>query len=137
MRQDARSRNRHFYRWRAVLNHPYFLLGFCFLLTHEMDAIRCKEWKVFPVTSRMGEEAGFVAFTALHVPLYALILWGLFGGDGVNRGLLVGLDVFFVGHVVLHLWFINRPEYRFRSAFSWTLILGAGAFGAIDLLTFL
>ncbi len=120
-----------------MLNHPYFLLGFCFLLTHEMDAIRCKEWKVFPVTSRMGEEAGYVAFTALHVPLYALILWGLFGGDGVNRGLLVGLDVFFVGHVVLHLLFSNRPEYRFRSAFSWTLILGAGAFGAIDLLTFL
>ncbi|MGH3144645.1 MAG: DUF6713 family protein, partial [Rubrobacter sp.] len=56
-----------------MLNHPFFLLGFCFLLVHEMDAIRCKEWRVFPVTSRMADEAGYVAFTALHVPLYALL----------------------------------------------------------------
>lgn len=115
------------------MSHPFFLLGFSLLLVHEMDAIRCKEWRVFPVTSRMGEEAGYVAFTALHVPLYALLLWGLLGG-GVNRGLIFGLDAFFVVHVVLHLSFIRHPEYRFRSVFSWALILGAGACGAADLL---
>lgn len=120
-----------------MLGHPFFLLGFCFLLVHEMDAIRCKEWRVFPVTSKMGDEAGYVAFTAVHVPLYALLLWGLFGGDGVNRGLIVGLDAFFIVHVILHLLFIRHPEYRFRSAFSWTLILGAGAFGTLDLLLYL
>ncbi len=120
-----------------MLSHPFFLLGFCFLLVHEMDAIRCKEWKLFPVTSKMGDEVGYVTFTILHVPLYAVLLWGLFGGDGVNSGLLVGLDAFFVVHAALHLLFIRHPEYRFRSAFSWTLILGAGVFGVIDLLTYL
>lgn len=120
-----------------MLSHPFFLLGFCFLLVHEMDAIRCKEWKLFPVTSRMGEEAGYVTFTALHVPLYVVLLWGLFGGDGGNRVLLAGLDAFFVVHVVLHVVFRNHPENRFGSGFSWALILGAGLFGAIDLLTFL
>jgi len=39
-----------------------------------MDAIRCKEWRIFPVTSRMDDEAGYLAFTALHIPLYALLL---------------------------------------------------------------
>ena|SRR5918998_955286 len=120
-----------------MFNHLFFLIGFCLLLTHEMDAIRCKEWRVFPLTSRMGEEEGYLTFTSLHIPLYVFLLWGLFGGDNVNRGLIVGLDAFFVVHVLLHLLFINHPEYRFRSAFSWTLILGAGIFGAIDLLLIL
>ena len=75
MLHDAWNRNRH-PRRLAVLGHPFSLLGFCFLLVHEMDAIRCREWRVFPVTSKMGDEAGYIAFTAVHVPLYALLLWG-------------------------------------------------------------
>jgi len=35
--------------------------------------------------------------------------------------------------VGLHVVFRNHPENRFRSAFSWALILGAGACGALDL----
>ena len=114
-------------------SHFFFLLGFCFLLAHEMDAIRCREWKIFPVLSKMGDEAGYRAFTALHVLVYALLLWGLLG-DNANRSLIVGLDVFFLVHVVLHLLFYNHPENRFRSVFSYALIFGAGGFGAIDLL---
>lgn len=102
------------------------------MLVHEMDAIRCKEWRVFPFTSRMNDEAGYLVFTSVHVPLYVLLLWGLYSDD-VSRGLIVGLDAFFLVHVVLHVLFVNHPEYRFRSAFSWALILGAGAFGALDL----
>jgi hypothetical protein len=117
-----------------VLNHPFFLLGFCFLLVHEMDAIRCKEWRVFPLTSRMDEELGYLVFTAVHIPLYALLLWGLYGGDDSGRWLIVGLDTFFVVHVGLHVLYLNHPEYRFRSVFSWVLILGAGIFGGVDLL---
>ena len=119
-----------------MLNHPSFLLGFCFLLVHEMDAIKCKEWRIFPLTSRMDDETGYSVFTLLHVPLYALLLWGLFGDTGLSRALIFGLDAFFVVHVVLHLHFRDHPEYRFRSALSWLLILGAGAFGALDLMLF-
>lgn len=119
------------------MTHPLFLLGFCFLLVHEMDAIRCKEWRIFPVTSRLGGETGYLVFTGLHVPLYALLLWGLLGGDGANEALIIGLDVFFVVHVLLHLVYFKHPEYRFRSTFSWALLLGAGAFGALDLIVLL
>jgi hypothetical protein len=116
-----------------IREHLFFLLGFCFLLAHEMDAIRCKEWRIFPITSKMEDEAGYVAFTAFHIPLYAVLLWGLFGDGGVNGGLIIGLDVFFVIHVLLHVIFINHPEYHFKTVFSWTLILGVGVFGAADL----
>jgi hypothetical protein len=120
-----------------MTDHLFFLVGFCFLLTHEMDAVRCREWKILPVLNRMGEGAGCIAFTALHVPLYALLLWGLFDGADANRGLIVGLDVFFVVHMLLHIFLRDLPDNRFGSAFSWTLILGAGIFGAIDLLLIL
>ncbi len=56
--------------------------------------------------------------------IYALLLWGLYGDGGVNRGLIVGLGVFFVVHILLHLAFYNHPENRFRSVFSYVLILG-------------
>lgn len=120
-----------------MTDHLFFLLGFCFLLAHEMDAVRCREWKILPVLSRMGEEVGYLAFTALHVPLYALLLWGLFGGGEANRSLIVGLDAFFVIHAFLHIFLRNLPDNRFGSAFSWALILGASMFGAIDLLIIL
>ena len=73
-------------------------------------------------------------FAALHVPLYALLLFGLIGGEGESRALIVGLDAFFVVHVVLHWVFRDHPENRFGSAFSWVLILGTGACGVADLL---
>lgn len=117
------------------MGHFFFLLGFCFLLVHEMDAIRCGEWGILPVTSRMGEEAGYVAFAALHVPIYALLFWGLSGGE--NLALIAALDAFFVVHAILHVLLRNLPKNHFQSVFSWVLILGAAAFGALDLLAFL
>ena len=116
-----------------VPDHFFFILGFCFLLVHEMDAIRAKEWKIFPVLSKMGDDAGYVAFTALHVPIYAALLWGICGNEDTSRGLILGSDLFFIAHVFLHLIFYNHPENRFKSVFSYALIFGAGLFGATDL----
>ena len=33
----------------------FFYLGLCLLLTHEMDAIRLQEWKMFLFLSQMQE----------------------------------------------------------------------------------
>lgn len=104
-----------------MTSHLFFLAGFCLLLTHEMDAVRLKEWRMFPVLSGMREEAAYLVFTALHVPLYALLFWGLFGGSGMNLGLIVALDVFFIIHAFLHLFLRKRPNHLFASGFSWAL----------------
>ena len=115
------------------MNHLLFLLGFCFLLAHEMDAIRAEEWKMFPVLNRMEDETGYLVFTALHIPVYVLLLWGIYGGGDVNHSLVASLDIFFVVHVLLHVVFYGHPENRFRTIFSYVLIFGAGMFGAADL----
>ncbi len=112
--------------------HSVFLVGFAFLLVHEMDAVRCREWRILPVLSRLDDSAGYVAFTALHVPIYALLFWGLIGDASV--GLIVGLDVFLVVHLALHVLLRNHPENQFRTALSWVLFTAAGVCGAIDLL---
>ena len=77
--------------------------------------------------------AGYVAFTALHVPVYALLFMGLLGDEGKDDALIAGLDAFFLVHVLLHVVFRSHPDNRFGSAFSCALIPAAGACGLLDL----
>jgi hypothetical protein len=108
---------------RSFLLQP----GFCFLLAHEVDAVRVKVWKRFPVLNRLGDEAGCRASTALRIPIYALLLWRLFADGGVNRGLIVGLHALFIVHVFLHLVSYCLPDDHFGAVFSYVLIFGAPA----------
>ena len=115
-----------------MIDHFFFYVGLSFILTHEMDAIRVKEWKMFPFLTNLKEETAYLLFTSLHVPLYILLFWGLVG-DG-NRAMIMGLNIFFVIHLFLHILFIKHKDNQFKSIFSWVLIFGAGISGAIDLL---
>jgi len=63
-----------------------------------------------------------VAFAALHVPIYALLLAVLFGDGGASSAVIAGMDAFFVIHVALHVVFRNDPDIRFGLAFLWSLI---------------
>lgn len=118
--------------------HPYlfFLVAFSLLLAHEMDAVRRHEWQMFPGLARISDDRlGYALFTALHVPLYVLILLGLVGGDGaISRAMVIGIDLFCMLHVVLHIIFGNHPRNQFHGWFSRTLIWGAGIAGGVDLL---
>lgn len=118
--------------------HPYlfFFVAFSLLLTHEMDAVRRYEWQIFPGLARISDDSfGYTLFTALHVPLYVLILLGLIGGDGaISRAMVIGLDLFCMLHVVLHILFRTHPRYQFHGWFSRMLIWGAGVAGGVDLL---
>jgi hypothetical protein len=117
---------------RNSMEHFFFFLGLSFILTHEMDAIRCKEWLMFPATSMLRDDTGYVVFTLAHIPLFCLMLWSLFG-TGTNEGLMRGLDIFFIVHVGLHILFLKHPENRFTTPLSWGIILLTGVCGALDL----
>lgn len=114
-------------------DHIFFWIGLAFLLTHEMDAIRAHEWRIFPLTAWLDEAAGYRVFTLAHVPPYAWLLAQIARPQGVSSGLRIGLDIFSIIHVALHLLFLRHPKNEFTGWFSWLLILGAGAAGALDL----
>lgn len=112
----------------------FLLIAFSLLLTHEMDAVRRREWRIFPLLRRIADDArGYTVFTAIHVPLYVALLWALFPGGAINRPVAIGFDVFCAIHVLLHRLFRNHPRYQFNNPFSWSLIIGAGIAGGIDL----
>jgi hypothetical protein len=114
-------------------HHFFFYLGLSFILMHEMDAIRCKEWRIFPGLSLLDDRWGFGIFVLAHIPLFYFPLWQMFA-KGNNESLIYGLNVFFIVHVFAHLLFLFHKKNEFRDWISWTIITGAGVFGLFDLL---
>ena len=111
---------------------PLFHAGLSLVLAHELDAVRCHEWRIFPGLSLLPDQWGLRLFILLHVPLLYLLLGSLSGGSGGTW--LAALDLFFVLPLCLHLLFLRHPRNEFRDALSWTLIVGTGICGGIDLL---
>jgi len=112
-------------------DHLFFYLGLTFILMHEMDAIRCKEWRIFPGLSLLNDHWGYRIFMLAHIPLFFFLFRGL--SQTENSRLIFGLDVFFIIHVVLHVLFLLHKKNEFKDWVSWTIILGAGVFGFFDI----
>ena len=118
-----------------MIEHYYFYMGLAFLLVHEMDAVRLQEWRMMPFLSRLEDETGYLIFTLLHIPLYGLLFWGLWFSESITVNLIIGLDLFFIIHLGLHLLLLKHRNNQFRNYFSWGLILLTGIFGILDLFT--
>jgi hypothetical protein len=110
-----------------MMTNFIFYLGISFILLHEMDAIRCHEWRIFPGLSLLNDKLGFLAFMLAHIPLFVFML-SFFGNETFRRG----FDVFLIIHVGLHLLFLKHPKNEFKDWISWTIISGAGICGALD-----
>lgn len=115
----------------------FYILGICFLSTHELDAIQRREWKLFWILKDLKEETAYIWFLYLHIPLYFLIFFS-FGDGNLNhlksslRNLIAHFLVF---HLFIHLAFQSKQEYRFHGPVSNILIFGAGIMGILYLLT--
>ena len=117
-----------------MINNFFFILGFSLLLIHEMDAIRCKEWRIFPLTFFLNDNVGFVIFMLLHVPLFYWILWGLMS-NAYSERFIIGLDYFFIFHFLLHILYLKHKKNEFKDWISWSIITGGALFGFLDLFT--
>ena len=106
-------------------------LTIAFLSVHELDAIRCREWRIFPLTAFLPEPAGERVFVWSHVPLFALLAW--IAASGPASGPAIGLSVFATLHAVAHLLYLRHPRNEFVSFRSWAIILGAAVCGALHL----
>lgn len=110
------------------MNNIVFFIGISFILLHEMDAVRCHEWRIFPGLSLLNDQLGFVLFMLAHVPLLTWLIY--FVGNPSFRN---GFDIFLLIHLGLHLMFLKHPKNEFKDWISWTIISGAAICGAIDL----
>ena len=89
----------------------FYFVNAILLILHEMDSAYWKEWALF------GLPGGIGGFLFLHVPLYAVLLYGLipvWRGDGAGTILSLvvgsaGLAAFFI-----HRYFLwkGRPEFN-------------------------
>lgn len=112
-------------------NHFLFYLGLSFILMHEMDAVRCREWRIFPGLSLLNDGWGFKIFMFAHVPLFYFVSGQLLSRD--NAGFIFWTDVFFIIHLGLHLLFLMHRKNEFKDWVSWTIIVGAALSGLLDL----
>lgn len=123
----------HQYHLLAMLSFPaiFFPTALAFLLLHEMDAVRCKEWRIFPGLSALPDGPGFAVFMWAHVPLYGALVFFLQQPEPM--AFMRGFDIFMIVHLGLHLLFLRHPRNEFKDALSWTFIVGAAVFGALHL----
>ncbi len=119
-----------------MVGHTFFYLALSFILMHEMDAVRCREWRIIPGLSALNDNLGYKVFVIAHIPLYYFLFWGLMGLQD-NEGLINGLDIYFIVHVGLHLLFLKNKKNEFKDWISWIIISAAGLFGLLDLLFYL
>lgn len=109
----------------------FYLASIALLLMHEMDAIRCKEWQIFPGLSSLNDKMGFTIFMLAHIPLFYWIMNEVHANNETFR---VGFDYFAIIHFILHLMFLLHPKNEFKDFVSWFIISGAALMGILDLM---
>jgi hypothetical protein len=101
------------------------------LFVHELDAMRCSEWRIFPGLHWLPDRWGMPIFVLAHIPLFIWIFYGITGEQSISWR--TGLDIFSIIHLGLHLLFLAHPKNLFKDFLSWALIVGAALFGSFDL----
>jgi len=115
-----------------------FIFMISLLLLHEMDAIRTKEWKMFFILKDMPDEKAYKIFTLFHFPLYFSIFMVLvLGGNSATNTLYLILDIFLIGHSIIHFCFRKNPNNRFSSLFSKAIIYSLAILAILHLLLIL
>ncbi len=114
-----------------MLGNIIYLLGVTLLFTHELDAIKHHEWRLFGFLNPLANKMAYRVFTLAHVPLFFLFMW-LAAYPRLNFEIAV--DLFLIIHVGLHYLFRSHPKNEFSGWFSHGIIGGAGLMGLLHLL---
>jgi hypothetical protein len=117
------------------LHLPFFLLTLSLLFVHELDAVRCREWRIFPLTAFLDDTTGMRVFILAHVPLFAIILFYASRSIGAGgNGFSLGMAIFCVVHAFVHWAYERHPKCEFRNPLSRAIIwscAGAGLAAAL------
>ena len=113
------------------LINGFFALELGLLLTHEMDAIRHKEWEMFIFLKDLPENTAYLVFTLPHILLYALVLFFLLLN---NITILYVVDIFVICHLFIHVIFRRHPNNQLTGFWSLVIINLAGIIAAVHLI---
>lgn len=103
-------------------------------LIHEMDAIRTKEWKMFIFFRNVKEENAYRVFTAVHFPLYFIMLYFIIqGNDRIRIWFFFVLDTLLILHTLVHFLFRKNKNNGFSSLLSKSIIYLIGIVAIINL----
>jgi hypothetical protein len=110
--------------WWQLLVWIYFA-NTILLLIHEIESAYWKEWNLFGI-SRANEQKGLAIFLLLHLPLLALILWGLLEiFASTFTGLILSLLVAAAGIAAftIHTVYLKKGNKEFKTTLSITLLV--------------
>lgn len=114
------------------MNNGLFYLGLGFIATHELDAVTQHEWRLLYILRSLPEAVAAQVFVAVHVPLFAVLIWlthhPKLGLRAAARAALMG---FLVIHVLLHWRLSGHALYSFHAPLSIMLIWGGGLMGML------
>ncbi|MFD2556704.1 DUF6713 family protein [Sphingobacterium tabacisoli] len=113
-------------------NYFLFYLALSFFLAHEIDAVRCKEWRIFPLLELINEQLARTIFILAHVPLFFFLSIQL-SCITENESFMWYMDIFFVVHMLMHIGYLKHKNNKFKDWLSWLAIGGAGIFACLDL----
>lgn len=121
-----------------MLPDLFFYTALSVFMTHELDAVDKKEWRLLFVLRRLDDRAGFRGFVLMHIPLFAALVWlAAHPSEGVRFWYQLSLDAFMVVHAGLH-WRLRHHElYAFHSPLSRGLVNGAAVLGLLHLVLLL
>lgn len=109
-----------------------FALELALLFTHEMDAVRAREWKMVFKSNAVQEAKAYRVFLLLHIPLYAAVLFLLLSPHARTGFYIV--DTFLIAHMFVHLIFRKHPANGLNSAVSKGIINLSGVLALIHLI---
>jgi len=101
------------------------------LIIHEIDSAYWKEWDLFHLPG------GIAGFLVLHVPLLAVILYGLIevhqrGRAGLLFSLVLGLGGIFA--FAIHAYFIRKGRPEFKTPMSLAILVAILVMSVVQLI---
>ncbi|MHC1684510.1 MAG: DUF6713 family protein [Clostridiaceae bacterium] len=107
----------------SCLSVVLFYINISLLLVHEMDAIRCKEWRMFIFLKDMEEDTAYRIFTIVHIPLYILLILLIL--NEADKFSII-LDFLLILHSIVHFLFRKNKKNGFNNLFSQVIIYAMG-----------
>jgi hypothetical protein len=111
-----------------------FNLGLALFFSHELDAVRQREWRLLFVLRHMPEHTAARAFIAIHVPFFLILLVATETSSELRFWSRAAISAFLVVHAGLHWSLRDRTECDFNSGLSRGLIYGAAFVGVLHIL---